>query len=227
MSRFKYLLKKFVIFELLFGSESTEDSGNCIYSKDWKEKIEFMGDLQFNDTFRMNKACFGQLKAFLSTHSSKPEYLELKLYVFLYFVGHGITYRSLRKMFGLSHTWLFKMVEEMAVFLSKVAKEEIKFPIPEEYESLKSEFEKYGSVRGAILSIDGTHVYINKPTNDHPFDYYNRKMRFSISFICCVDPHLRFRAITYGFGRSHDAGLLKNSKIVELIENINDPHVMS
>ncbi len=52
--------------------------------------------------------------------------------------------------------------------------EEIKFSIPEEYDSIKNKFEKYGYVIGAVLSINDTHFYINKSTNDHPFDFYNR-----------------------------------------------------
>ncbi|KAI5154528.1 hypothetical protein ENBRE01_3403, partial [Enteropsectra breve] len=55
-----------------------------------------------------------------------------------------------------------------------------------------------------------------------PFDYYDRKGCFSITFVCVVDHQQRFRGITYGFGKSHDARIYRGSNLRNLVEGISD-----
>ena len=43
-----------------------------------------------------------------------------------------------------------------------------------------------------------------------------------MNVVCCVDHHFRFRAITYGFGSSHDARIYRNLNMRHLVESITD-----
>ncbi|KAI5154607.1 hypothetical protein ENBRE01_3423, partial [Enteropsectra breve] len=52
--------------------------------------------------------------------------------------------------------------------------------------------------------------------------FYDRKGCFSITFVCVVDHRQRFRGITYGFGKSHDARIYRGSQLRNLIEAISD-----
>ena len=76
-----------------------------------------------------------------------------------------------------------------------------------------------GSERGAILALDGMEIQITKPKRDG-MSFYNRKARFSLNFICAVDHKLRFRAVTYGSGSSHDSWVYRISRMREKIESI-------
>ncbi|KAI5150381.1 hypothetical protein ENBRE01_1462 [Enteropsectra breve] len=109
--------------------------------------------------------------------------------------------------------------------LHKIAFEEICFPKPEEYEQLKNGFAALARAEGAILAIDGTQIKICPPAIAQAFDYYDRKGCFSVTFICVVDYMQRFRGITYGFGKSHDARIYRGSLLRNRIEAISDDNL--
>ena len=85
-------------------------------------------------------------------------------------------------------------------------------------------FEEIGNLPNCLLAIDGTEIQISKPSS-RPFSYYNRHDVFSITFLCAVDYKMRFRAISYGYGSSHDSYLYRISNLRNLIEDIDDPHI--
>ena len=109
----------------------------------------------------------------------------------------------------------------MSDIFSKLAHEEIKFPMEEELQELKEGF-GYGEPNNiVVLAIDGTHIEAKKPQK-YPFSYYNRHSTFSINIIAIVDHKLRFRGVTYGFGRNHDSRVLRNSDLFEKINLIQN-----
>ncbi|KAI5153052.1 hypothetical protein ENBRE01_3116 [Enteropsectra breve] len=86
----------------------------------------------------------------------------------------------------------------------ELAVKEICFPNSTEYESLLNGFSATSGIEGAILAIDGTQIKLCRPALDNPYDFYDRKGCFSVTFVCVVDHLQRFRGIIYGFGKCQD-----------------------
>ena len=80
------------------------------------------------------------------------------------------------------------------------------------------EFEEcYGihQVRGAI---DGCHVELNAPPDNHK-DYFIRKQHYSVNLQGIVNSNLKFIHVTVGYtGSIHDARVLQLSGLYELAE---------
>ena len=170
----------------------------------------------------MTKQTFERLYTKIKNEYDNIRYLKTKLYVFIFYISHISTYRELRDRFGGSHATIFRDISEISEALSSIAKNEIKFPTQDEYEQLKEGFLRFGTTKGCILTIDGTHLAITRPDCEEPFDYYNRKGFFSLSFICVFDDRLRFRGVTYGYGKNHDSRILRESRLINKIEAIDE-----
>ncbi|KAF7696422.1 hypothetical protein CDIK_1901 [Cucumispora dikerogammari] len=97
-----------------------------------------------------------------------------------------------------------------------------RFPQPKEYTKLKKEFLKYSNNPGSIFTIDETLINISKPNISNSFDYYDEKGNFSVKFVCLVDYKHRFRAVSYGFGKCHDAKIYRGSHMRTLVKSISD-----
>ncbi|XP_075056973.1 uncharacterized protein LOC142143161 [Mixophyes fleayi] len=71
-------------------------------------------------------------------------------------------------------------------------------------------------------AIDGTHIPIIAPTDNHA-DYYNRKGWHSIILQAVVDHNYCFTDVFIGWpGRSHDARVLANSDLYQIAEEKQD-----
>lgn len=206
---------------LMLDSSSDEDT-SLFYTTEWLKNIEQMSPSQFYETFRMSSECFEKLIQKINISGTAISNLRMKVIVFVFYISHISTYRKLREIFGIPHATLHRIINEISKAIHKIAVKEICFPKPEEYAVLKNGFASLSEVEGAILAIDGTHIAINRPSVANPFDYYNRKGYFSINFICLVDHLQRFRGITYGFGKSHDARIYRCSNLRNLVERISD-----
>ncbi|KAI5154611.1 hypothetical protein ENBRE01_3427 [Enteropsectra breve] len=207
---------------LMLLDSSSSEINNLFYSTEWLENIAKMTPSQFQETFRMTQRCFENLVEKIRSINALISNINAKMSVFIFYISHVSTYRKLREIFGISHATLHRIISEISIELHNIAVEEICFPQPEEYESLKNGFASLARIEGAILAIDGTQIKICRPEIAQPFDYYNRKSCFSITFVCVVDHLQRFRGITYGFGKSHDARIYRSSNLRNLIEGITD-----
>ncbi|XP_023311195.1 putative nuclease HARBI1 [Anoplophora glabripennis] len=100
----------------------------------------------------------------------------------------------------------------MTHFLSNLSHEVITWPSNAE----KIEIEHYFRTKGfpgVIGAIDGSHVKIDKPTND-PDSYLNRKHFFSIQFQVVCDHRRKIRDIFVGFpGSVHDSRVFRASPL--------------
>lgn len=102
--------------------------------------------------------------------------------IYLWFVGHQTSsFRDVADRFNIAISTLFTSVRKITYFFSNLSPEIVRWPSNEE----KIESERYfrrNGFPGAIGAIDGSHVKIDKPTND-PDSYLNRKHFFSLQVL--------------------------------------------
>ena len=78
-------LLKILSIALLSSSEEKEE---LIYSSQWVKNIKKMTNQQFLDSFRLSRECHKKLLKFLKEHTMTIRNIDLKLYLFLFFIGH-------------------------------------------------------------------------------------------------------------------------------------------
>lgn len=87
--------------------------------------------------------------------------------------------RDVSDRFEIAISTLFTIVRNFTYFLSNKAPEVIKWPSEEEKQEIERHFRINGEFPGVIGAIDGSHIKIDKPSND-PESYLNRKKFYSI-----------------------------------------------
>lgn len=98
---------------------------------------------------------------------------------FLWFAGHeASSFRDVADRFNMTKSSLHKIVTRVTYFLSNLSPEIIKWPNENEKVNIERYFRQNG-FPGVIGLIDGTHIRIDKPSDD-PDSYLNRKHYFSI-----------------------------------------------
>ena len=202
--------------------EDFEES-EYFYSDKWYQNISKINSIQFKNCFRMSEICMDSLYKYVSRWY-KNKKSQLKLYLFVYFVGHGSVYREIRELFEIPKSSEFIYIKEMANILSELSKKYIKFSKEEEYDELLDGFARIENIKGPLLAIDGTKITIKRPSNN-VFRYYDRSVSFSLNFICIVDYRKRFRGLTFGFSSTHDSFLYRSSNLKNLMDGISDENV--
>ncbi|XP_018400004.1 PREDICTED: putative nuclease HARBI1 [Cyphomyrmex costatus] len=102
----------------------------------------------------------------------------------------------------------------------QLAPQIIKFPTLEEKEATKTYFLQLKGFPGIIGCVDGTHIRIDKPQQDHD-SYINRKQYFSIHMQATVDHNMKFIDVFIGYpGSVHDARVFKESPLYESLQEI-------
>ncbi|KAL1508996.1 hypothetical protein ABEB36_003805 [Hypothenemus hampei] len=138
--------------------------------------------------------------------------------VFLWYAGHeAIGFRDVADRFDISLSTLHKIIYRMTYFISNMSYQIIKWPSEEEKPIIEENFRRKG-FPGVLGIIDGTHIRIDKPSED-PDSYYNRKSFFSFQAQVVCD-HRRFiRDVFVGFpGSVHDSRVLRASPLFETLE---------
>ena len=81
------------------------------------------------------------------------------------------------------------------------------------------EFEELYGIPQIVGTIDGCHIEINAPPQNHE-DYFNRKQHYSVNLQAIVDAKLKFIHATVGYpGSIHDARVLRLSGLYDFAEN--------
>ena len=81
------------------------------------------------------------------------------------------------------------------------------------------EFEEEYGIPQIVGAIDGCHIEINAPPDNHE-DYFNRKQHYSVNLQAIVDCDLKFIHVSFGYpGSIHDARVLRLSGLFDLGEN--------
>lgn len=99
--------------------------------------------------------------------------------IFLWFVGHETgSFRDIADRFNITINSLHRIIQKVSVFLNNLSPQIIVWPDENEKREIEEHFRENG-LPGAIGSIDGTHVKIDRPRNVPDF-YINRKGCYSV-----------------------------------------------
>lgn len=88
------------------------------------------------------------------------------LLIFLWYASHeASSFRDVADRFNIAISTLHGIVENLSIFLSKLSSSVIIWPSPNEQIEICNAFEMMG-FPGAKGCIDGSHIRIDKPTED-------------------------------------------------------------
>ncbi|KAJ8927466.1 hypothetical protein NQ314_020063 [Rhamnusium bicolor] len=133
--------------------------------------------------------------------------------IFLWFAAHQTaSFRDVADRFDITISSLFRITNKVIRFLSSMSADVIKWPNEEEQERIEEYFLEKG-FPGVIGAIDGTHIKIDKPSDD-PDSYLNRKHFFSIQVQVVCDHEKRIRDVFLGYpGSVHDSRAFRASPL--------------
>ncbi|XP_075053822.1 uncharacterized protein LOC142139861 [Mixophyes fleayi] len=131
-------------------------------------------------------------------------------------------YRTISCLFGVGISTVCTLVHEVTTALLEALYHRfISLPQGQRLDDTIARFLKRGFPQCAG-AIDGTHIPIIAPTDNHA-DYYNRKGWHSIILQAVVDHNYCFTDVFIGWpGHSHDARVLANSDLYQIAEERQD-----
>ncbi|KAJ4437797.1 putative nuclease HARBI1 [Periplaneta americana] len=147
-----------------------------------------------------------------------------QIIIFLWFAGHQTSsFRDVADRFDISISSLFKIIRKITYFLSNLSQHIISWPTPAEKNEIERNFRENG-FPGVIGVIDGSHIKIDKPSND-PDSYLNRKHFHSIQLQVVCDHQRRIRDIFVGFpGSVHDSRVFRVSPLANTLQEKCQDH---
>ena len=89
------------------------------------ENINLINDQQFYEDFIMDKQTFLEMITYIKKPFSEKN-LVLKALIYIYFISHGSSVRSIRSMFGIPTTTSWRFCDEMSQISSTLAHRDIK-----------------------------------------------------------------------------------------------------
>ena len=178
---------------------------------EWIENIRMC-----ENTFRM--IC-NDLRPVLKKKHTKlraPITVEKRVLVALWRLATNIEFRTLAHLFGIGRSTACEVTHEVvnainAILLPKY----LTFPTGQRLDKVISGFRDSWNIPQCAGAIDGTHIPIVGPSDNHT-DFYNRKSHFSMIAQAVVDDEYKFMDIFVGCpGKMHDARVFRTSKLYE------------
>lgn len=132
----------------------------------------------------------------------------------LWFLATPAEYRTIGHLFGVARCTVCVIVKEVSEAIVRVLQpKHIQFPTSEMLRETVQGFEQAWKVPQCVGAIDGSHIPILAPADNHT-DYYNRKGWYSMLDQGTVDYKYCFTDINVGWpGNVHDARVLVNSML--------------
>ncbi|KAL9963199.1 hypothetical protein ACROYT_G032377 [Oculina patagonica] len=154
------------------------------------------------------------------TRMRSPVSVEERVGLALWRLAAGDSFKSCGLQFGLGMSTAKTICAEFELSLLRLKDRFIKFPLTrQELKELMDEFEEEYRIPQIVGAIDGCHIEINAPPDNHE-DYFNRKQHYSVNLQAVVDCSLKFIHVSFGYpGSIHDARVLRLSGLFDLGEN--------
>ncbi|VEN39589.1 unnamed protein product [Callosobruchus maculatus] len=137
---------------------------------------------QFVEHFRLNREAVQRLATEFENSIYYPKmdtgYERIEgqkcMLAFLWYASNeAVSYRDVADRFDVATSTLHHIINTVTKFLSNLSPSYIVWPSVEEGRIIASQFEELG-FPGAIGAIDGTHIKLDRPSED-PDSYLNRK----------------------------------------------------
>ena len=154
------------------------------------------------------------------TRMRSPVSVEERVAVVLWKMATGDSFKSCGLQFGIGMSTAKTICAEFELCLLRLKDQFIKFPLTrQELQELIYEFEEEYGIPQIVGAIDGCHIEINAPPDNHE-DYFNRKQHYSVNLQAIVNCDLKFIHVSLGYpGSIHDARVLRLSGLFDLGEN--------
>ena len=187
---------------------------------------EFYTDVQWYENFRVSKETFNFVVSAIedevkrkTTILRQPISVQKRVAITFYYLSSTAEYRTIANLFGVSRSFVCMCVRDVCkAIVKKMQSKFIYLPKQHELEDIVETYKRRWGFPGCFGAIDGTHVPILAPTENHA-DYVNRKGYHSVVMQAVVDSKYLFRDIVIGWpGSVHDARVLSNSKIFNIGE---------
>ena len=132
----------------------------------------------------------------------------------LWHLGRGESYRSTAVTFGVGKCTALNIVHEFIQALFQIRENYISFPLNgRELDRVMQKFELKHDLPQVAGVIDGTHIKIKAPKEEHEA-YYNRKQCYSLVLQAVTDSECRFLDDSVGYpGSIHDARVFQRSEL--------------
>ncbi|XP_075062068.1 uncharacterized protein LOC142150776 [Mixophyes fleayi] len=191
--------------------------------------VETFEEQQWMQHFRMSRGTFNYVLDLITpafsrkaTNFGKPIPPCRRLSIVLWWYATPGEYRTISCLFGVGISTVCTLVHEVTTALLEALYHRfISLPQGQCLDDTIAGFLKRGFPQCAG-AIDGTHIPIIAPTDNHA-DYYNRKGWHSIILQAVVDHNYCFTDVFIGWpGRSHDARVLANSDLYQIAEERQD-----
>lgn len=145
--------------------------------------------------------------------------VEKKVLLAIWILTHQDTFLVAGDRFGVAHSTAHDVFKEtISIFKNEMFKI-VSFPSDSEKARIAQVFYEKSHIDGLIGAIDGCHIPIRAPPNNH-HDFYNRKQHHSIVLQGMCNDKLQFIDTFIGApGRMHDAKIFKSSPIFEKLHN--------
>ena len=183
----------------------------------------------FRSHFRMSWCIVTVLEHLLLVHNDLPQYtgdrgrppveLRKQILLTLWILGNPECLRSVADRFDVCRATAYRVYRRVCKAIVRHLMDEfIKFPIGQKAQAVMEAFEGKKGFPGVMGAIDGTHIPIKAPKNNHE-QYINRKGFFSVQLQVICDPDLFITDVFCGYpGSVHDARVFRNSPICPEVE---------
>ncbi|CAI5467713.1 unnamed protein product [Closterium sp. Yama58-4] len=189
------------------------------------EDLEGMGEDEFRDLFRINRAILDYIVAGMA-HYMQPyvdRYLithEIACLVAIKYLATGMSFVDLSSVFGLSKTLCHMLVDALLMHFPSVFKQQwVHFPTRDDLDEMAEEFRAIKGVSAVVGAIDGTHVHM-KGMEGHRQEYYTRKSCYAVQLQITCDARGIIWDYLVGYpGSAHDQRVFMNSALHERLHN--------
>ena len=184
-------------------------------------------DFLWKEHFRVSRETFEFLCDLVRVKQQKqqtrlrvPVSVEERVDLALWRLATGNSYRSCGLQFGLGKSTAKIICSEFEQAIFDLKDRFIKFPLTSEENGKNiEEFEELNGIPQIVGAIDGCHIEINAPSQNHE-DYFNRKQHYSVNLQAIDDAYLKIIHATVGYpGSIHDARVLRLSGFYDFAEN--------
>jgi hypothetical protein len=183
--------------------------------EEWVQSLIHGPDARFQSAARMEKSVFFLLATKIRQTGILRERrkisVEGQIILFLRLASLTAPNRELQERFQLSAWTIGACLHAACDALARLSADLITLPPPTMQTQKIVSDPKYSPFSDALGAIDGTHIPVHVPTNQHDL-FRNRKGTLSQNVLAVVDFEMNFVFVLAGWeGKAHDAAVLEDA----------------